>query len=172
MRFLGLILAATLLFSVSSIASAADEVVFSSEKTKRVLIEETDLQALSVKMKKDKLGLVLMFHAEDCDYCARLEAQQLQPMLRSGNYDDRVLIRKILIDGADDIVNFNGQTVSADQLATLYEASLTPTLVFLDASGEEIVERILGYTTPDFFGFYLDKAIDKLSDIVSSNVDK
>ena len=172
MKFMGLVLAATLLFSLGNIGSAASDTDSVADKTKRVLIEETDLQTLSVEMKEKKLGLVVMFHAEDCEYCARLEAEQLQPMLRSGNYDDKVLIRKVLIDGADDIVNFNGQTVSAEQLATLYEASLTPTLVFLNAKGEEMVERILGYNTPDFFGFYLDKAIDKLHDIVSTGVDK
>ena len=89
-------------------------------------------------------------------------------MLRSGEYDKRILIRKIQIDSSDDLINFNGQKVTTSQISTLYGADMTPTLVFLDASGEEQSERILGYTTPDFFSAYVDKAIDELHKVVST----
>jgi thioredoxin-related protein len=128
----------------------------------RVLIEAHDLQALGKTMRSDQLGLVIMFHAEYCEYCKRLEADLLQPMLRSGDYDDKVLIRKIQIDGAYNMVNFNGQKIAASQLATLYDASMTPTLVFVDANGDELAQKLLGYTSPDFFGAYLDRAIAQL----------
>lgn len=134
----------------------------STPRTERVVIEEENLQVLGKQMKKDKLGLVIMFHAEYCDYCERLEHDLLQPMVRSGEYDDKVLIRKIQVDGAYDLVNFNGQQISSNQLSTMYDASLTPTLVFLDADGAEQAERILGYNTPDLFGAYVDQAINKL----------
>ena len=132
------------------------------------LIEEDDLQALSQQMKNKKLGLLLMFHASYCEYCERLEEDLLLPMLRSGEYDKKVLIRKIQVDSNDELTNFNGQTVTTAQISTLYSASMTPTLVFLDASGEEQSERILGYTTPDFFSAYVDKGIDQLYKVVSS----
>jgi len=131
------------------------------------LIEEDNLKALSETMKAKKLGLMVMFHASYCEYCERLESDLLLPMLRSGDYDDKVLIRKIQIDSNDDLVNFNGQSVTTGQLSTLYGASMTPTLVFLDASGEEQSERILGYTTPDFFSAYVDQGIDELHKVIS-----
>ena len=137
-------------------------------RAERIVIEEDNLEKLALKMKQDKLGLVIMFHAEYCDYCERLENDLLQPMVRSGEYDDKVLIRKIQVDGAYDLVNFNGQQISSDQLATMYDASLTPTLVFVDAKGEEQAERILGYTTPDLFGAYVDRAINTLHKAVTA----
>jgi len=167
MKILSTLLIPLFIFALSSITNAEDKAVLETDKTKRVLIEENNLQALSVEMKEKKLGLVVMFHAEDCGYCKRLESEQLQPALRSGEYDGTALFRKILIDSTDDITNFDGKTISSDQLASTYEASMTPTLVFLDADGEERVERILGYNSSDFFGFYLDKAIDKLHAAVS-----
>jgi len=130
------------------------------------ITEEDDLKTLSKQMKAEKLGLMIMFHASYCEYCERLEEDLLLPMLRSGEYDERILIRKIQIDSHNDLINFNGQTVTTSQLSTLYGASMTPTLVFLDANGEEQSERILGYTTPDFFSAYVDRGIDELTRIV------
>ena len=132
------------------------------------LIEEDNLQTLSQQMKSNKLGLMVMFHASYCEYCERLEQDLLVPMLRSGEYDNKILMRKIQIDSNDELVNFNGQLITTSQLSILYGASMTPTLVFLDASGEEQSERILGYTTPDFFGAYVDKGIDELHKVVSA----
>ena len=149
------------LFNTSSLL-ANDSDISPIPLKERVLIEAHDLQALGKTMRSEKLGLVIMFHAEYCEYCKRLEADLLQPMLRSGDYDDKVLIRKIQIDGAYDMVNFNGQQIAASQLATLYDASMTPTLVFVDANGTEQAKKLLGYTSPDFFGAYLDRAIGQL----------
>ena len=132
------------------------------------IIEEDDLQTLGKQMKADQLGLMVMFHASYCEYCERLEEDLLVPMLRSGEYDKKILIRKIQIDSSDDLVNFNGQTITTGQISTLYGASMTPTLVFLDANGEEQSERILGYTTPDFFSAYVDQGIDELYKTIST----
>lgn len=137
-------------------------------RAERVVIEETNLETLGKQMKQDKLGLVIMFHADYCDYCKRLDADLLQPMVRSGDYDDKVLIRKIQVDGTYDLINFNGQKISSDQLSSMYDASLTPTLVFLDANGEEQSERIKGYNTPELFGAYVDRAINELHKAVTA----
>lgn len=126
------------------------------------IIEEDDLQALGKQMQAKQLGVMIMFHASYCEYCERLEEDLLLPMLRSGEYDEKVFIRKIQIDSNDELINFNGQTLTTAQISTLYGASMTPTLVFLDAAGEEQSERILGYTTPDFFSAYVDQGIDEL----------
>lgn len=133
------------------------------------IIEEDDLQTLAKQMNAKKLGVMIMFHASYCEYCERLEEDLLLPMLRSGEYDEKIFIRKIQIDSSDDLINFNGQAVTTSQLSTLYGADMTPTLVFLDASGEEQSERILGYTTPDFFSAYVDKGIDELHDVINAS---
>ncbi len=149
------------LFNTHSL-SASDHDISLTPLNERILVEAHDLQALGKTMRSKQLGLVIMFHAEYCEYCKRLEADLLQPMLRSGDYDDKVLMRKIQIDGAYDMVNFNGQQIAASQLATRYDASMTPTLVFLDANGTEQAKQLSGYTSPDFFGAYLDRAIAQL----------
>jgi len=126
------------------------------------LIEESDFQALSAKMKEKKLGLVLMFHAENCPYCALMEREILSPMVVSGEYDDRVVIRKLQIDEARDIKDFDGSIVEPSDISTRFGMSVTPTLVFVDYRGKKKAETMVGINTVDYFGVYLDQEIDKL----------
>ena len=41
---------------------------------------------------------------------------------------------------------------------------MTPTLLFVDSQGRELAERMVGVTTLEFYGGYLDQAIDASSD--------
>ena len=133
-----------------------------TELIKSALLEESDFQALSVKMKKESLGLVLMFHAEHCPYCALMENEILSPMIKSKEYDNKVLIRKLQIDESRDIKDFSGKIIEPSELSRRYDATLTPTLVFLDFQGKEKAEKMVGINTVELFGAYLDAKIDEL----------
>jgi thioredoxin-related protein len=126
------------------------------------LIEENDFQQLSQQMKEKNRGLLLMFHAEHCPYCARMEKEILAPMVISGEYDDRIFIRKLQIDEARNIKDFEGKTVEPSDVSDKYKARLTPTLVFLDHKGEEKAKKMVGINTVELFGAYLDAEIDQL----------
>ncbi len=126
------------------------------------VLEETDFQALSAKMKEKSLGLVLMFHAEHCAYCALMEREILSPMVISGDYDKRVFIRKLLIDGSAEVRDFDGSMVEPSEISNRYAAVVTPTLVFLDYHGKKQAKTMVGINTLDYFGVYLDEEIDTL----------
>jgi hypothetical protein len=64
------------------------------------------------------------------------------------------------IDSALPLRDFDGQSVAPDALASRYRTRLTPTVLFLDDRGRELTERIIGINTVDFYGYYLDAAID------------
>ena len=141
--------------------------VSATEIIKSALIEESDFQALAVKMKKESLGLVLMFHAAHCPYCALMENDILSPMIKSQEYDKKVLIRKLQIDESREIKDFQGKVIEPSDFSDRYDAKLTPTLVFLDYKGNEKAEKMIGINTVELFGAYLDVEIDKLK----SNID-
>ena len=129
---------------------------------KSPLLEENDFQQLSQQMKVKSRGLLLMFYAEHCPYCARMEKEILAPMVISGEYDDRIFIRKLQIDEARDIKDFEGNTVEPSDISDKYKARLTPTLVFLDYKGQEKAQKMVGINTVELFGAYLDAEIDQL----------
>lgn len=144
----------------------------SASEVSSALLEESDFQALSAKMKEKSLGLVLMLHAEHCPYCALMEREILSPMVMSGEYDDRVVIRKLQIDEARDVKDFDGSVVEPSDISERFGATVTPTLVFLDYRGKKKAETMVGINTVDYFGVYLDREIDKLVSNIKSDLAK
>jgi len=119
-----------------------------------------DLRREAGRAEQACVPLLLEFAAAGCEYCTLLEDAILKPMLLNRDYDTRVVMRKLLLDRAATVVDFSGQPVTAANLAQRYRVSLTPTLLFLDGAGEELTERMIGVTTLDFYGGYLDQALE------------
>ena len=154
------ILLGLLLIFLSVSLSAAEEIK---------LEEVSDFQQLAEKMKKEKLVLVLEFHAENCAFCKQLEEEILIPMLYSGDYNDLVLIRQLALDSKTPVKGFDGKMTSGVKLGKAMNIIVTPTLVFLDATGKEISERIVGINTPEMFSAYVDAAIEEGQQAISGN---
>lgn len=122
--------------------------------------ETTDLQALSKLSMKKRVPVILYFSAHDCPYCMMLEEEILKPMLISGDYGKKVIIRKIMIDG-NDVVDFNGKNVSVEKISSRYNVFVTPTMVFIGPNGQELAKRMIGINTVEMFGGDVDDNIDK-----------
>jgi thioredoxin-related protein len=120
----------------------------------------TDLQQDGHEARDRKLPILLVFSAVACTYCRQLEDEFLEPMLISGEYTDKVIIRRLLLDIGQHPTDFDGVQRDATSIATRYRAWVTPTIVFVDGTGREVAERITGINTPELFGGYLDACID------------
>lgn len=82
-------------------------------------------------------------------------------MVISGEYKDRLLIREIFIDLGTRVRDFKGKLLDSSTFVLGYKTYLTPTLLFLDADGNELTERIVGIQTPELFFFYVDRAVQE-----------
>ena len=107
-----------------------------------------------------QLPILLAFSADDCSYCELLEEDFLQPMLLSGEYEDRIIIRKLILDNGSDVMDFNGRQTEATRLSDHYRVFVTPTILFVDGNGRELAERMVGINTPELFGGYLDACVE------------
>jgi thioredoxin-related protein len=125
------------------------------------LREPMDLQAVGQEAKQRQLPILIMFSRQGCPYCDVVREEFLKPMLRSGDYTDRVIMLEIHSDGHAQLRDFDGTIIKAEALAHRYRASFAPTVVFLNYQGKELVERLIGITTRDFYGGFLDEAIDR-----------
>ena len=119
-----------------------------------------DLQQQGRQAQSRQLPIMLTFSADDCSYCELLEEDFLQPMLLSGEYEDRAIIRKLILDDGSSVSDFSGRDIEATQLSDQYRVFVTPTILFIDGEGRELAERIVGINTPELFGGYLDACID------------
>lgn len=120
----------------------------------------TDLQADARLAAERRVPLMLVVSADYCQFCKLLAEEFLKPMLLSGDYTDKVVIRELRIDSNGRVRDFDGEMTDADTLAYRHRASLTPTLLFFDSTGQQIVPRIVGVGTLEFFGGEIDRAIE------------
>ena len=119
-----------------------------------------DLQQEGRQAQARQLPIMLTFSADDCSYCELLEEDFLQPMLLGGEYEDRAIIRKLVLDDGSSVNDFSGKSTEATRVSDRYRVFVTPTILFLDGEGRELAERIIGINTPELFGGYLDACID------------
>ena len=111
-----------------------------------------------------QVPILLMVSGIDCTFCASLKEEYLEPMLRNTEYEKKVIIREVIIDDGSDLLDFDGKRISGNDVSLRYNANLTPTLLFIDHQGKELAERVVGYTTPEMYGYYLDRSIDQALD--------
>jgi thioredoxin-related protein len=120
----------------------------------------TDLQADGQQARDRQLPVLLEFGAAYCVYCRQLEREFLVPMLISGEYTDRVIMRRLQLDSGLPVTDFDGTKQPPAAIARRYRVLLTPTLVFVDGGGNELTEHITGFNTPELFGGYLDACVE------------
>ncbi len=108
-----------------------------------------------------RLPILLVFAAEHCPYCDMLEREILNPMLLSGDYGDKVVIRKVMLDNNGDLLDFAGRRVDAGTFASQRNVFVTPTMLFVDPQGRELAPRLVGINTVEMFAGLVDAAIDQ-----------
>ncbi|VAW73140.1 hypothetical protein MNBD_GAMMA12-534 [hydrothermal vent metagenome] len=148
----------TSIFGIFSLPSTASE-----QKTlnKSYKIKTTsNLAKIGRKAARKQVPILLEFAATDCSYCVLLENEILNPMLLSGDYNDKVIIRKVYIDEDLTVKDFNGRKIPLDKIVLRYGIYVTPTIIFIDHKGKELAKRLIGINTVEYFGSDVDKAID------------
>ena len=106
------------------------------------------------------IPLLVLMAADYCSYCQYIEKHFLKPMIISGDYRDKVIIRVFYIDGFTPVKDFDGRSVMPDEVAARYQVTLTPTVLLLGPHGEELAQRLVGISSKDFYGAYLDQRIE------------
>lgn len=120
-----------------------------------------DLQETAQLSQDKKLPILMMFGTDECPFCERLREEFLIPMIISGDYTEKVILREVHLGYGSSIIDFSGKKITARQLAKRYGVRLFPTTILIDSHGKLLIEPILGITTPSLFGGTLDDGIDK-----------
>ena len=106
------------------------------------------------------IPILLVVSRDDCGFCRQLKREILIPMRRSGDYEEKLIMRELNVDWQAGVTDFEGVRRSALSLAELFDATLTPTVLLLGPGGREMAERLIGINTVEMYGYYLDQAID------------
>ncbi len=120
-----------------------------------------DLQEVAAKARLRGAPILIEFSTPWCRFCEALERQILEPLMQDAKYRDAILLKKLEIDTFSTITGFDGKPYRSDQISRMYDVDLYPTLVFFDANGREISQRIVGITVLEYIAGELDNAIER-----------
>lgn len=130
----------------------------------------SDLQQDGIQAMEKGIPVLIEFSMHGCPFCEQVEEEVLKPMLISGQYVNKAIIRKMVLDDDNQLTDFNGQKISYDEFALRYAIDVVPTLVLMNGEGKALGLRMRGVTTIDFYGIYLDQAIDQALGVTSRKV--
>lgn len=130
------------------------------------IMQVSNLQADGQQAGQRHVPILILFAQHGCEWCHYVEEDQLKPMLRNADYRAHVIIRQVMLDGMSNITDFDGKPISTDRLAARYNASLTPTVVFVDSSGRQLVPNIVGVSNTEMYGGDLDQGLSQSEQII------
>jgi len=114
--------------------------------------------------------ILILFCSFWCQHCDAMEQQVLKPMMLNDKYRERILLKKLEVDGDSTITGFDGRQYSSDEISKMYNVDFYPTLVFFDANGREVSQRIVGMPLGEYvvddLGSAIDKAVQALADVL------
>lgn len=119
-----------------------------------------DLMADGAAASERRVPILLLFTREDCGYCELVKRSVIRPMILSGEYKDRVVIREVIVDDPGGVRDFAGREVSPFAIADRYDALLTPTVLLVGPEGRVLTDRLIGISNEDMYLWYLDRALE------------
>ncbi len=128
-----------------------------------------DLQNLAREASEKQLPILLLVSQYHCEYCDLMKQEVLYPMSISGDFEQTALVRELLIDDPEMVIDFQGNRLPAAAFSQRYGVFVTPTLLFLDSHGKEAAERILGINTMDYLLFYILDAAESAAKKMASD---
>ncbi|NTV97209.1 MAG: thioredoxin fold domain-containing protein [Thiobacillus sp.] len=105
-------------------------------------------------------AILIVLTGEHCVFCERVQKNFLVPMSGNKTYQGKVVMRRLVVSDDSAIRGFDGHPTTPRKLAQQYGYTLVPTVVVLDGKGRILAKPVVGLTTEDYYGMYLDEAID------------
>ncbi len=103
--------------------------------------------------------LVLMFGSSECPYCSVVRSLYMEPLPADKRYRD-IVVRELEIDSDSPVKDFSGKLTTMRELADSYGVYLVPTVIVFGPGGKQAGKEIVGISNEDFYGFYLDDALE------------
>ena len=104
--------------------------------------------------------VLILYHQDDCPYCNALVERNLSQKHIEEKVRENFDVIALNLRGDREVVTIDGQVYTEKSLARALDVQFTPTLFFLDESGQ-VVLRLNGYVPPGEFEIALDFASGK-----------
>jgi hypothetical protein len=102
--------------------------------------------------------LVVMTTLVGCPYCDVVRNHHLLPLRREGAVH---AVQIDILDRTSNLQGFAGENTTPADQARFWKARFAPTVLFLGPNGQELAERLVGVSLPDFYGDYLQARLSE-----------
>lgn len=100
--------------------------------------------------------LIIMTTLTGCPWCDIVRQQYLVPMNKAKQlFAFELDVR----DRNSRLQAFDGSFTTPSDQTRAWKARFAPTVLFFDAKGQEVAERLVGVAVPDFYGSYLESRL-------------
>lgn len=128
-------------------------------QTAQHLPEPVDLRASATDATARGRVLLVLFSESGCQWCERLRREYLLPMQRNAEAQKKLAFFQVDVHADTALRDFAGQPTTQAGLARRYGIRVMPTVLLLGPAGEKLAEPLVGFTSSDFYGAYLDERI-------------
>ncbi len=115
-----------------------------------------DIEELASKEKR----LILFLHQDSCPYCNLFVTKNLSDEKTKQKVQKHFAIVDVNMFGDKEITDIDEEEYSEKDFAIKYKVQFTPTLIFFNEEGKQIL-RLNGYVNTEKFNFALDYVKDK-----------
>lgn len=106
--------------------------------------------------------LLVLVSLKGCPFCEVARNHYLGPLRTQAQID----VVQVDMGSARPLTNLQGQRVTQDQLIRSWQIKVAPTILFFGRGGVEVAERLVGGSTSDFYGAYLDQRLETARRVV------
>ncbi|MFA7242136.1 MAG: thioredoxin fold domain-containing protein [Sulfuricellaceae bacterium] len=107
-----------------------------------------------------RVPILVMFTRPNCPFCAHVLKDFLEPMQRNAEYRAKVIMRKVNISSQAKLRDFSGGANTHREFALESGVGMVPVVMLYDSWGEVLAEPLLGFSSPDYYGDFLDQRIN------------
>ncbi len=122
------------------------------------IIAANNLQVDAALAKEHGLVVLVLVTLPSCSACEFVKEDVIEPMIAADYFNNVAVVRELSLQDYS-IIDFDGGTIGAHNFASRYSAEFAPIVLFLSANGDQLHKPIIGMSSRDYYGFYLEEAI-------------
>ena len=96
--------------------------------------------------------LVVMVSLDGCPFCKTVRQNYLSPL----RVQERLIVVQVDMRSTAPVRDFHAATLTHEQLVRAWAITMAPTLLFFGPSGIEVAPRLVGVSSSDYYGGFLD----------------
>jgi thioredoxin-related protein len=123
----------------------------------RELPTSKSLQSEIAAALKTSKPLIVLVSLDNCPFCKIARENYLIPISR----EQSLQVVQVNMGHTTAIADAMGKRTTQAALISSWQIKAAPTILFLGKDGQEIAPRLVGGSTSDFYGAYLQERIDR-----------